>query len=110
MSRMQEWLGSAADELGVRVVAAYVAILSNGVRIPAQALFPDLGGALGTLVFDSASVLDPEARRELVEQGYSISTFSQPLPKEEFDAAKYAEMFAEWGWTSDELSKPAWMS
>jgi hypothetical protein len=110
MNRMQEWLVHAAQELGVRVALAYVAVLSDGKQIPTQALFPDLGGAFGTLVFDSTDVLDPEARRDLVAQGYSISMFSEPLPKEEFDLESYAEMFSEWGWTSNEMQKPTWMS
>ena len=110
MNRMQEWLARAAQELGVRIFSAYVAVLSNGKQIPTQALFPDLGGTFGTLVFDSTDVLDPEARRDLVAQGYSISTFSEPLPTEEFDLESYTEMFSEWGWTSNAMQKPAWMS
>ena len=110
MNRMQEWLVHAAQELGVRVILAYVAVLSDGKQISTQALFPDLGGTFGTLVFDSMDVLDPEARRDLGAQGYSISTFSEPLPKEEFDLESYAEMFSEWGWTSNEMQKPAWMT
>ncbi|KJC62336.1 hypothetical protein UP10_03140 [Bradyrhizobium sp. LTSPM299] len=110
MSRMQEWLAHAAQELGVRVVIAYVAVLSDGKQISTQALFPDLGGAFGTLVFASMDVLDREAERDLVAHGYSISTFSEPLPKDEFDLESYAEMFSEWGWTSNEMQKPTWMS
>ena len=110
MNRMQEWLLHAAQELGVRTVLAYVAVLSDGRQISTQALFPDLGGAFGTLVFDSADVLDPEARRDLVGQGYSISTFSEPLPKEVFDLESYVETFSEWGWTSNDMQKPTWMS
>jgi hypothetical protein len=101
MNRMQKWLVHAAQELGVRVVLAYVAVVSNGTQIPTLALFPDLGSAFGTLVFDSADVLNAEARLDLVAQGYSISTFSEPLPKEEFDLESYAEMFSEWGWTGN---------
>ena len=107
---MQEWLAQAAQKLGVRVFLAYVAVASNGKQIPTLALFPDLGGALGTLIFDSMDVLDTEVRRDLRAQGYSISTFSEPLPNEEFDIGSYAEMFSEWGWTSNEMQKPAWMS
>ena len=110
MNRMQKWLVQAAQELGLRVVSPYVAVVSNGTQIPAQALFPDLGGAFGTLVFESADVLDAEAIRDVVAQGYSISTFSEPLPKEEFDLESYAEMFSEWGWTSNGMQKPSWMS
>jgi hypothetical protein len=93
-----------------RVFLAYAAVVSDRKQIPTQALFPDLGGALGNLVFDSVDFLDPEARRDLVEQGYGISTFAQPLAKQEFDLEGYAEMFSEWGWTSTEMQKPTWMS
>jgi hypothetical protein len=110
MNRMQVWLARAAEELGVRIFLGYAAVLSDGTRLPSQALFPDLGGVFGTLVFDSADVLDAAARRDLAAQGYSISTFSEPLPNEEFDVGSYAEMFSEWGWTSNERQKPSWMS
>ena len=55
--------------LAFGVVLAYVAVLSNGTQIPTLALFPDLGSAFGTLVFDSADVLNAEARLDLVAQG-----------------------------------------
>ena len=109
MNRMQEWLVRAAQELGVRVVVAYVAVLTNEKQILTQALFPDLGGAFGTLVFDSTDVLEPENRRGLLAQGYAISAFSEPLPKQEFEVESYAEMFSEWGWTSNAMQKPTWM-
>ena len=110
LNRIQEWLARAAAELGVRIVVGYVARLSDETAFPMQALFPDLGGALGMIVLDSADSCDAVTRRRLVAQGFSISTFSEPLANEEFDVGGYAEMFAEWGWTSDDLEKPDWMS
>ena len=108
MNRMQQWLARAAEELGVRMVVGYVVHLSDGIAFPTQALFPDLGGSLGMLVLDSRDTLDAPTRSALIDQGFSISAFSEPLPREEFDIDSYAEMFAEWGWTS-ERSKPTWM-
>jgi hypothetical protein len=110
MNRMQEWLARAAHELRIRVVVGYVAVLPDGSQIQAQALFPDFGGTFGTLVFDSADTLDARTRADLAAQGYSISTFSEPLPKERFDIDSYAQMLSDWGWTSNELRKPPWMS
>jgi len=109
MNRMQQWLGRAAKELGVRIVVGYVVRLPDEIEFPTEALFPDLGGALGTLVLNSANTIDAPTRNALLSQGFSISTFSEPLPKEEFDTGSYAEMFAEWGWTSNEKPKPTWM-
>jgi len=110
MNRMQQWLARAAEELGVRIVVEYVVHLPDGMAFPVRALFPDLGGALGTLVLDSADTLDASTRRALTDQGFSMSTFSEPLPNEEFDIGSYAEMFAEWGWTSAGRPKPTWMN
>jgi|SRR5882762_8809315 len=76
---------------------------------PTQALFPDLGGALGTLVFESPDTLDAPTWDALIDQGFATSAFSAPLPDEEFDIGSFAEMFAEWGWTSDDKPKPPWM-
>jgi len=109
LNRIQEWLTRAAAELGIRIVVGYAARLSDGTAFPTQALFPDLGGALGTIVLDSTDSCDAAIRRHLIAQGFSISTFSEPLANEEFDVGSYAEMFAEWGWTSDDLQKPDWM-
>lgn len=109
-NRMQQWLGRAAAELGVRIVIGYVAQLPNGIAYPTQALFPDLGGVLGMLVLESADRLDALTRNALVDQGFSISTFSEPLPSEEFDIGSYAEMFSEWGWRSNGRPKPTWMA
>ena len=109
MNQMQEWMVRAAEDLGIRIVVGYVAQLSDGISCSTQALFPDLGGALGTLVFDSALELNASIRNALVAQGFSISTFSEPLPNEQFDLESYAEMFSEWGWTNEILKKPAWM-
>ena len=106
---MQQWLARSAEELGVRIVVGHVVHLPNGMAFPTQALFPDLGGALGMLVLNSADTLDVLTRNALTDQGFSISAFSEPLPNEEFDIGGYAEMFAEWGWTSDDRPKPTWM-
>lgn len=109
MNRMQEYLVRAADELGIRVEVAYPIILSDGRKLISQARFPDLGNASGTLVFCSSDNVDVNARRELKAHGCGISTFSEPLPNEVFDAGNYAEMFAEWGWTGELTSKPSWI-
>ena len=106
---MQKSLDRAAKELGIRIVVGYVAHLSDGTAFCTQALFPDFGSAFGTIVLDIESELDTSIRKDLLEQGFSISTFSEPLPNEEFDALNYAEMFSEWGWTNNEMDKPAWM-
>jgi hypothetical protein len=107
---MQEWLARAADELGVRVEIGRVVTLSDGMNVGCQALFPDLGNVLGTLVFDSDNAVDSGVRRELVAQGYGMSTFSEPLAGEVFDLDGYAQMFAEWGWTGSASKRPTWMT
>ena len=109
MNRMQQWLARAAEELGVRIVVGYVVHFPDGTAFPTQALFPDLGGARGILVHDSADTLDAPTRRALMDQGFSASEFFAPSPDEEFDIGSYAEMFADWGWTSDDKPKPTWM-
>jgi hypothetical protein len=108
-NRLQLWLARAAEELGIRIIVGYVARLPDGATVPTQALLPDLGGALGTLVFASSDALEASIRSALVKQGFSVSTFSEPAPNEEFDLDGYAEMFSEWGWTSDGKPKPPWM-
>lgn len=109
MNLMQEWLARAAEELAIRVVIGYAVTLSDGRRLTSQALFPDFGSPFGTLVFRFQDLPNEAARRELVAQGYGMSTFSEPLPHEDFDVDSYAEMFSEWGWTSAEAKRPAWL-
>ena len=107
MKRMQEWLQRAATELGLRAEIGYVITLSDGRKIISDTWFPDLSNSHGILVFQNAP--DAKVRRELGDMGFGVSSFSEPLPGEIFDIDGYAEMFAEWGWTSNEFAKPAWM-
>jgi hypothetical protein len=109
MNRMQEWLARAATELGLRVQIPHIVKLSHGDTLTAEALFPELGNQKGMLVFSSADKLDTNARRDLLAQGFGISSFSEPLKNEVFDIAHYAEMFAEWGWGADPEKRPGWM-
>jgi len=109
MTRMQEFLARAAEELGLRVEIGYVVTLSDGRKLMSQALLPDLGNPLGTLVFDSPRIVDSSARKDIRSQGYGMSTFSQPLPTQTFDVESYARMFAEWGWAGSDADKPGWM-
>ena len=110
MNRMQEWLARAAEELNVRVLVGYEVPLTDGGKLPSQALFPDFGSALGTLVFRSQDEVNAEARRELIKRGFGMSTFSEPLPNEEFDIESYKEMLSEWGWASEERNRPDWLA
>lgn len=96
MNRMQQSLKRAADELGVRILVGYRAKLPDGNLISTQALFPDLGGPLGTIVMSSDET-ETATLRYLRAQGFAISTFAVPLPNEEFDLDNYSEMFSEWG-------------
>lgn len=107
MNRMQEWLTRAAEELSVRIFIGYCAKLPDGNSIQTQALFPDLGGALGIIVI--SELIDASILRHWVAQGFGYSVFSEPLPNEEFDLNNYSEMFSDWGWTSNGSSKPLWM-
>jgi hypothetical protein len=109
MNRMQEWLKRAADELGVRILVGFEAKLSDGNMMFTQALFPDLGGPLGMIVMASSDQTETSIARDLLAHGFAISTFSEPLPNEEFDLNNYSEMFSEWGWTGDEDSRPSWI-
>lgn len=81
--------------------------LPDGGAVTSQALLPDLGAKLGTLVFQE--VPTAVIRAALLSQGFTCSSYSEPLPTETFDLEGYAEMFAEWGWTGDQRFKPAWI-
>ena len=106
---MMQWLLRASEELGLRIIPGYCANLPDGGVIASKALFPDLGSFKGTLVFSSSDAPDRCVRERLKNEGYTMSTFSEPLQNEDFDLDGYAEMFAEWGWTGRDGLKPAWM-
>jgi hypothetical protein len=106
---MQQFLARAAEELGVRVLIGYTVTLSDGRRLLSQALFPDFGSALGTLVFRSQDEIDAGVRHQLMALGFGISTFPEPGPNEVFDIDSYKEMLSEWGWTSEGRNRPDWL-
>ena len=97
MNRMQEWLARAAKGIGVSLIVGYVARRPDGTSCQTQALVPDLGGTLATIVLDSASQSDAIIRRHWIERDFSVSTFAGPLRNEESDLDNYAEVFSDWG-------------
>lgn len=109
MSRMHTWLAKAASDLGLRVQVGFNVRLSCGKTIQTQAVFPDLGGESGTLVFTFQQELGSEERQELKSMGFALSTFSEPGEGEQFDLQSYAEMFRAWGWTGSLGEKPRFM-
>jgi len=109
MTPMQSTLARAAKELGLRIEVGKVVMLPDGARVEAQVLFPDLGAPRGTLVFDWQTTPDAQIRKAIWEAGFTMSTFGQPRPDEEFDIAGYAAMFSEWCWTGDEAERPSWL-
>jgi hypothetical protein len=109
MTMMQEYLKRAAAELGLTIKLGYDVKLPDGITIVSEALFPELGNPKGTLVFCSSVQLDSKIRRDLMAEGYGISTFSEPLSGEIYDVTNYADMFLEWGWSGDASQKPQWM-
>lgn len=110
MTRLQRELARAADELGLRVEIGYAIALSDKRKLVADGWFPDLSNSRGNLVFRSEHGPDASARQELKELGFGVTTYSEPLPTEQFDIDGYAEMFAEWGWTGPKELKPNWMN
>lgn len=110
MNLMQKYLERAAKELGICIEIGRKITLSDGRALTPQALFPDLGSELGTLVFRWEDDLDAETRHELVSKGYGVSTFSEPSSAEAFDVNNYAEIFSEWGWVGASNMKPKWMT
>ena len=83
--------------------------LTGRKTLVSRAYFPDLSCPRGILVFEWSDTVDEEVRRELDRMGIGVATFGDPAPGEVFDVEGYKAMFAEWGWTGAEASKPAWM-
>ena len=106
---MQEWLARAAGELALDVEIGHCETLADGTILVAVAWFPHLGSVRGILIFDWTSNIDPESRKYLVAQGFALSTFGEPAPREEFDLENYRAMFADWGWAGPEHLRPEWM-
>lgn len=107
-NKLREYLLRAGDDLGITVIAPFALELKSGSELSAEALLPEFGAPNGTIVCRSPNsymtVMD-----ELKNEGYTCTSFDDPLPKEEYDLESYKEMLIDWGWTSKARSEPSWM-
>ena len=108
MSKLREFLFSAAGELGLRVESEHTIVLADGTRLTAEAFFPDLGGPTGIAVFSSDD-LSAVSIEELLRAGHTASFIGEPGAREVLEIDGYARMFAEWGWTGGPDRRPFWM-
>jgi hypothetical protein len=108
MTKQQEHLQRACDELGLRVVIPFTLALSQGRRVEAQALIPQLGSPKGMIVFSRCDELDGR-EEELVSMGYGYSVYGGLGPEDEYDVANYREMFVDLGWGAKDERAPDWM-
>jgi hypothetical protein len=109
MSRLQESLLRACEELGLRIELDARGTLSSGRDIQAVARIPQLGAARGMLIFRSYQDLEGLGD-ELVSAGYGYSVLSEPPPNESWSIDSYKEMFSDWGWASESEEAPAWLT
>lgn len=108
MNRLQSFLQRACNDLGLRIVIPFELEMSDGTKIQAQALLPQLGSANGIVIVKHYSDLKGAAS-QLSRMGYSYSVLDEPLSSEEFDLRAFAEMFSDWGWGNVTENRPNWM-
>ena len=109
MNLLQKDFHRAATELGLLIELNHDVKLSDGRILRAQVWLPDLGNVSGTLVFSFRDDVDSEARRELKERAFLLSTMGDGIPGVEFDLDRFVETFSEWGWCGDPERTPAWI-
>lgn len=109
MTRLQLFLATACELLGIQIDIPFTVVTSVGVEIVAQARIPNFGASRGILVFEQLQQPDELQRRALVSSGYGISIYGEPPESEEFDLDSYVEMFVDWGWTGDSSTAPDWI-
>jgi hypothetical protein len=107
MRKLHDELSRAATDLGLQVLAPFQITLNSGRTLSAVALFPELGAPRGMIIVRSfAEIRDIE--HELDELGYGFSVLDEP--NDPYDLESLAAMFSDWGWSSDEHTKPSWMT
>lgn len=109
MNKLRGYLLRAGDDLGIKVIVPFILLLKSGRKLSAEALLPELGAPNGTIVCKSTDDY-LEILNEIKNEGYTCSSFGEPLSNEEYDVESYKEMFLDWGWTSKERPKPEWMN
>lgn len=95
MNKTQEFLKKACEELGIKILINESIVLGSGSTINVDAHIVGIGPPQGMLVF-SANKLSDEARKQLIDLGYGLSSFNEPSQNEDFDISSYIEMFSEW--------------
>lgn len=107
MSRLQDCLARAGEQLDVDVIIPFGLLLPAGRRLIAEALLPQLGASKGMIVFRSYDEVGNVAA-DIIRLGYAHSVLDEPSPHETHDVEDYVEMFRDWGWAA-QGPKPRWM-
>lgn len=109
MTRLQSFLQSACQELGLSIVVPFPCTVGDGIQINAQALLPQLGAPNGMIIVNHYDELHGMAS-DLSAMGYGYSVLDEPLPSEDYDLGSHIEMFSDWGWSNVNERKPDWMN
>jgi RNAse (barnase) inhibitor barstar len=98
---VQAWREAAAD-LGIRVVAPFAFITSDGEAIKAEAFVPEFGGPYGAIALSND--LHPYRRIEFAGRFFSFlgNTYRS------YDRQAFIDMLDDWGWFGEKGKEPDW--
>ena len=102
MTRLQEELLRACNELGIKIELGFVLSLKKGGELHTVARIPSLGGNDGMLIVKSSNEFwdiwdDP------IKKTYGIAVLDEPSNNAEFNLAVCKKMFRDWGWKGDKV-------
>lgn len=103
---VEEYWRVAANALHITVVAPFELALPSGGRIHAEVLVRAFGAAEGMLIVTESSAVWP-FRDEIVHIGYGFSVMDPPEGPCDLDEVR--ELLEDWGWSGDDLDRPAWL-
>ena len=109
MSDLLNTLARACAALGLTVENDRVVEIPGGPPLLPLARIPSLGAPNGMLIFRNYDDVRPRAE-DLLLANYAYSVLDEPRSGELFDIESFKEMFADWGWSGDPLSRPVWMA
>ena len=97
MTKLQQWLSTACQAVGLPIDLAFVASLESGHEVHCVARIHGLGAPNGMLIVSNFDAVRSHLR-DLERAHYGFSVLDEPSAKEEFDLNGYKDMFRDWGW------------
>lgn len=96
---------TAANDLGITIVAPFSLKTTSGKIIEADLLVNNFGSSKGMIIVKRYESIS-QYTKEIAEMGYGFSVMDEPGVDENYDKDCFIEILTDWGWNGEQSKRP----